>query len=122
MRGGQKGNQNARKHGFYSRTLSPAEINEFWNITSRENIDPEMALVRLKLQSFLRNDPGNPRVLEQASKLLARWFRSKYCLNRADSSYLNALIESLLEHYLSASTCPPDPQTNVSDKNESSVL
>jgi uncharacterized protein YjcR len=42
-RGAQKGNRNARKHGFYSAALSPAEIQELWNITNLEGVDPEIA-------------------------------------------------------------------------------
>jgi hypothetical protein len=48
-RGGQKGNGNARKHGFYSGTLSPAEISQMWNITNLEGVDPEMAFIRTPL-------------------------------------------------------------------------
>jgi uncharacterized protein YjcR len=33
-RGAQKGNQNARKHGFYSAALNPTEICQFWNIVN----------------------------------------------------------------------------------------
>ncbi len=31
-----------------------------------EGIDPEVAVIRVKLQSFLRRDPGNRRVLMEA--------------------------------------------------------
>ena len=44
-RGGQKGNGNARKHGFYSGTLSPAETSQLWNITNLEGVDPEIAFI-----------------------------------------------------------------------------
>jgi len=37
-RGGQKGNRNACKHGFYSATLSPAETSQLWNITNLEGV------------------------------------------------------------------------------------
>jgi hypothetical protein len=37
-RGGQKGNGNARKHGFYSGTLGPAETRQLWNITNLEGV------------------------------------------------------------------------------------
>ena len=98
-RGGQKGNQNARKHGFYSGTLSLTEICEFWNITTLERVDPEIALLRLKLKSLLRHDPDNRRVLREASRLLAKWLRTKYRLDRTDTNYLKMVIESILERY-----------------------
>ena len=48
-RGGQKGNGNARKHGFYSGTFSPAETSQLWNITNLEGVDPEIAFIRTPL-------------------------------------------------------------------------
>jgi hypothetical protein len=71
-RGGQKGNRNARKHGFYSGTLSPAETSQLWNITNLEGVDPGIAFIRVKLQSSLQCDPGNRRVIREASRLLVR--------------------------------------------------
>ena len=73
-RSGQNGNRNARKHGFYSDTLSPAETQELWNITNLEGVDPEIALIRVKLQSSLQDDPGNRRVIREASRLLVKWY------------------------------------------------
>ena len=37
-RGGQKGNRNARKHGFYSGTLNLAEKSQLWNIINLEDV------------------------------------------------------------------------------------
>jgi len=118
-RGGQKGNQNARKHGLYSPTLTASEINEIRNIVSLEGIDPEIAQVRLKLQSFLRNDPGNPRVLAQAARLLARWCCVKYQLDRSERPHLEALIKSVLCVGLLLHPFSPNNQlTNNPDPNE----
>ncbi|MBM4432966.1 MAG: hypothetical protein FJ025_03110 [Chloroflexi bacterium] len=94
-RGGQKGNQNARKHGFYSATLNPAEICELWNITNFEGVDPAIAVLRLKLQSVLRHDAANRRVLREASKLLAKWYSAQYHLDEADTCYLKKFMRSM---------------------------
>jgi len=51
-RGGQQGNQNARKHGFYSRVLTVEQVGSFWAAVSQEHVDPEVALMRVKLQSL----------------------------------------------------------------------
>jgi hypothetical protein len=96
-RGGQKGNRNACKHGFYSGTLSPAETSQLWNITNLEGVDPEVALIRVKLQSSLQDDPGNRRVIREASRLLAKWYSANYRLDPADRSYLKTVVENLLE-------------------------
>ena len=96
-RGGQKGNRNARKHGFYSGTLSPAETSQLWNITNLEGVDPEIAFVRVKLQSSLQYDPGNRRVIREASRLLVKWYSANYRLDPTDRSYLKTVVENLLE-------------------------
>ena len=96
-RGGQKGNRNARKHGFYSAALSPAETSQLWNITNLEGVDPEIAFVRVKLQSSLRYDPGNRRVIREASRLLVRWYSANYRLDATDRNYLKTVVGNLLE-------------------------
>jgi hypothetical protein len=96
-RGAQRGNQNARKHGFYSTALTPAQASEFWNITKREGVAPPIALLRIKLQDSLQHDPGNRRVITDASRLLAKWYSAQYGLDGADSNYLKAVIEQILE-------------------------
>jgi hypothetical protein len=96
-RGGQNGNQNARKHGFYSATLSPEETCQVSDITTLEGVDPRIAFIRVKLQSSLQYDPGNPRVITEASRLLAKWYSADYRLDPTDRNYLRAVIENLLE-------------------------
>ena len=96
-RGGQKGNRNARKHGFYSGTLSPAETRQIWNITNLEGVDPEMALIRVKLQSSLEHHPGNRRVIREASRLIVKWYSAYYGLDATTGSYLKTVVQNLLE-------------------------
>jgi hypothetical protein len=96
-RGGQKGNRNARKHGFYSATLSPAQTRQLWNITNLEGVDPEIAFIRVKLQSSLQYDPGNRRVIREASRLLVKWYSANYRLDPTDRNYLKTVVENLLE-------------------------
>jgi hypothetical protein len=96
-RGGQKGNRNARKHGFYSGILSPAETCQLWNITNLEGVDPEIAFIRVKLQSSLQHDPGNRRVIREASRLFVKWYSANYWLDRTDRNYLKTVVENLLE-------------------------
>jgi len=96
-RGGQKGNRNARKHGFYSGTLSPAQTRQLWNITNLEGVDPEIAIIRVKLQSSLQHDPGNRRVIREASRLLVKWYSANYRLDPTDRNYLKTVVENLLE-------------------------
>jgi hypothetical protein len=96
-RGGQKGNRNARKHGFYSDTLTPGETRQLWDLTNLEGVDPEVALIRVKLQSSLQHDPGNRRVIGEASRLLVKWYSANYRLDRTDRNYLKTVVDLILE-------------------------
>jgi hypothetical protein len=90
-RGGQQGNQNARKHGFYSVNMSPRQICEFWNLVNL-GVEPELAVLRIKLSSAIGYDPGNNRVLRETSNLLVKWYRSKYNLDRNDDSEFRKFV------------------------------
>jgi len=110
-RGGQKGNQNARKHGFYSAILSPAETDQLWTITNIEGLDPRVALLRVKLQAFLQHDPGNRRVLTEASRLLAKAYSDLWSLDVADYNYLKTIIERILESAVTGRSGTPTGST-----------
>jgi len=113
-RGGQKGNRNARKHGFYSATLSPAETSQMWNITNLESVDPEIAFIRVKLQSSLQYDPGNRRVIREASRLIVKWYSESYGLDATERGYLKTVVDSLLETaYLHHSAGPQGSQKQM---------
>ena len=96
-RGGQQGNQNARKHGLYSSSLSLPQICQFWNILNLGGVEPELVALRIKLYSALSHAPGNRRILMEASKLLAKWYRSKYRLDRKSNSELKKFVRIILE-------------------------
>jgi len=96
-RGGQKNNQNARKHGFYSSALNHDEICRFWNIVNQESIDSEMAVLRIKLQSLIQRAPSNRRTLKEVSRLIVKWSVKKYRLGRAARACLKAAVMTVLE-------------------------
>jgi hypothetical protein len=68
-----------------------------WNITNLEGVDPEIALIRIKLQSSLQCHPGNRRIIREASRLLAKWYSANYQLDPTDRNYLKTVVENLLE-------------------------
>ncbi len=49
-RGGQPGNHNAIKHGFYSRELNKEEMQDFNIAAGMEGIEEEIALLRYKIK------------------------------------------------------------------------
>ena len=105
-RGGQKGNQNARKHGFYASSLTPDETCRFLNILNQEGLDPDVAVLRIKVQGVLQQAPGNRRVLYDASRVIAKRYASKYQFDRSERSYLKAIVNAGLQQ---VSGLEPDP-------------
>jgi len=73
--GAPKGNQNARKHGFYSKTLAPWQQEMISNATALQNLEPEIAVLRARIASILANDPKNTKVLTRAVATLATLLR-----------------------------------------------
>jgi hypothetical protein len=97
-RGGQPGNQNARRHGFYSSSLDQADICRFLNIINSEGVDPVVAVLRLKLSSVLERSPGNRRVILEACKLLAEHYASKYEVSPRDIPELKKYIRNMFSN------------------------
>ncbi len=95
-RGAPKGNQNARKHGFYSRVLDEAEQLDFELATSVEGVDDEIALLRVKIKSLVARDPENLKLIMQAITTLARLVRTKYNIGREDKKGLREAIANVL--------------------------
>jgi hypothetical protein len=95
-RGAPKGNQNARKHGFYSRVLDEAEKLDFELATGVEGIDDEIALLRVKIKSLIAHDPDNIRLIMQATNTLARLVRTRYNISKKDKKGLKEAIGNVL--------------------------
>ena len=95
-RGAPKGNQNARKHGFYSRVLDEAEQLDFELATGVEGIDGEIALLRVKIKSILENDPENIKLIMQATNALAKLVRTRYNISKEDKKGLKEAIGNVL--------------------------
>jgi len=95
-RGAPKGNQNARKHGFYSKVLDEIEQADFKTATAVEGIDEEIALLRVKIKSLISHDPDNIKLIMQATNTLARMVRTKYNISKKDKHGLKEAIGNVL--------------------------
>lgn len=71
-RGGQPGNQNARKHGLYSLVATPAQRKAVSKAAKINTLDQEIALLRVKIKSALKNTPDNISSVSNAAALLGR--------------------------------------------------
>jgi len=95
-RGAPKGNQNARKHGFYSKVLDEAEQLDFELASGVEGIDDEIALLRVKIKSILENDPENIRLIMQATNTLAGLVKTRYNIAKEQRKGLKEAITNVL--------------------------
>ena len=96
-RGAPKGNQNARKHGFYSKVLDEAEQLDFELAAGVDGIDGEIALLRVKIKSLLENDPENISLLMQATNTLANLVKTKYNISKEQKKGLKEAIGNVLK-------------------------
>ena len=95
-RGAPKGNQNARKHGFYSKVLNEAEQLDFELASGVEGIDDEIALLRVKIKSLIAHDPENIKLIMQATDALAKLVKTRYNITKEQKKGLKEAIGNVL--------------------------
>ena len=71
-RGGQSGNRNARKHGFYARSLTPEEQDALSQALDLKDLVPEIALMRVKLMGLVSYQDTSPELIIKAARTLTR--------------------------------------------------
>ena len=94
--GGQPGNQNARKHGFYSKVLDEAEQLDLELATGVEGINDEIALLRVKIKSLLERDPENIKLIMQATNTLVGLVKTSYKMTKEQRKGLKEAIGNVL--------------------------
>jgi len=95
-RGAPKGNQNARKHGFYATILDEAEQFDFELAAGVSGIDDEIALLRVKIKSILEKDPENISLIMQATNTLAGLVKTRYKISQEQRKGLKEAIGNVL--------------------------
>jgi len=95
-RGAPPGNQNARKHGFYSRALTEAEKLEMEEAGYVEGIDEEIALLRIKLRQLVENEPDRIELHLEAANTIARLVRTRYQISKEQKKSLKDAITKVL--------------------------
>jgi hypothetical protein len=91
-RGGQPGNQNARKHGFYSRSLKKDERRYLRQIENTDDLDPEVELLSSKLHEIIRASPDDSALINRAAVSLIELIK---CRNMLKNLHLSLCIRSL---------------------------
>jgi len=95
-KGAQKDNQNARKHGFYSRALTEAEKIELEEAAYVEGVDQEIALLRIKLRELVENEPNRIDLHLEAANTIARLVRTRYQISKEQKKSLKEAIAKVL--------------------------
>ena len=95
-RGAPRGNQNARKHGFYSHVVTEAERRDLKKAADIGGVDQEIALLRVRLKSILLHNPENTSLILQVTTMLARLIRTRRYLGNADETILPRIVENVL--------------------------
>jgi hypothetical protein len=95
-RGAQKGNQNARKHGFYSRALDEAERLQLEEASQVEGIDEEIALLRVKLRELVEKEPDRIDLHLEAASTIAKLVRTRYQISREQKNSLKEAIARVM--------------------------
>ncbi len=76
-RGPPLGNQNARKHGFYSSTLSPAQQALLPRAKKIRSLNDEIGIARVRFAAAVADSSTNARVLSAATNSLLRLERTR---------------------------------------------
>ena len=95
-RGAPVGNQNARKHGFYSRVLTDPERRNLETAVDVDGLDNEIALLRVKIKSIIERDPDNVQLIVRAINTLTKMILAKTIVAKQDKGG-NSLKDAVFE-------------------------
>lgn len=68
--GGQPGNQNARKHGLYSKHLPPEQLKQYNEARQIYDLSTEIAMVRLRINALLQDPEASQDTINKTLKVL----------------------------------------------------
>jgi hypothetical protein len=95
-RGAPKGNQNARKYGFYSKALADAARLNLQDAAHIEGVDEELAVLRLQLRDLVQNHPDSIDLQIRLANAIARMVRTRYQLDKNEKRPLRDAIANVL--------------------------
>jgi hypothetical protein len=100
-KGGQKGNRNAIKHGFYTKIFDEAEKLDFSLAAGVEGIDEEIALLRMEIKKAIAGgDDRNLILLVKAAGALEKLVRTRYQITAAQRRGLKEAIGNVIHDVL----------------------
>ncbi|MDY6918027.1 MAG: hypothetical protein SVP26_08820 [Chloroflexota bacterium] len=91
------GKGTGRRRSFYASVLDQADALELEEALDVEGVSDEIALLRVKIQSLLENDPDNVKLLLDATNALARLVKTRYSLEKEQGKGLKEAIGNVLK-------------------------
>ena len=110
-RSGPPGNQNARRHGFYSDALSEAQrvaLDDAQELAP-DDLSAEIAMLRARIAHLLNAAPDNIPVLSDALRTLTRMMLSQKELQAGGAQKVEEAVRAILEEG-SRIMQPPDEE------------
>jgi hypothetical protein len=98
-RGGQIGNQNALKHGFYSAAFKGQDRLDLKSAEQVAGLNEEIALLRAQLKSVAQCKPRNSRLVTHIISTLARIMRTNEKLHVTRSQEMDVARLHVLADY-----------------------
>lgn len=95
-KGAQPNNQNALKHGFYSRAFDKADKLELEELAQVVGLDDEIALLRWKLRQLTETDPSRLDLHLEAANTLSRLVKTRYLISAEQKHSLKEAITKVL--------------------------
>jgi uncharacterized protein YjcR len=89
--GAPLGNQNARKHGYYSSIMDNNQLAIMHEMVAARGLDNEIAVMRTKIYSIIKREPDNFDLLLRALSLLNRMVRNQGQLSQRDLEAIRTL-------------------------------
>jgi hypothetical protein len=100
-RGAPRGNQNALKHGYYSRALNPAEQFDFQLASGIEGIGEEIALLRFQMKKAITvGDVTNLIPLSKAAFALEKLIRTNHRIFLEKQNKIKDAFKSVIRDIL----------------------
>ncbi len=94
--GAPRGNQNARKHGYYSKVPGKASRVALDQAACISGIDGEIALLRFHIRELLEKEPDNLKLHLQAASILGRLLKTRYQLGGAQQDRLKEAMHKVM--------------------------
>ena len=95
-RGAPRGNQNARKHGFYSQVLDEVQTLQLDEARAVEGIDEEIAILRVKLLTLISQHPDRIDLQMAAANTITRMVRIRHSLTANQKKSLKDAMTRVL--------------------------